>query len=69
MSIEVLLKRVRERNVLISKLECLERGANHSLTSNCKFRTLKSRTVTFLSSKPLPILFLFHLFPADINKR
>ena len=55
--------------VFFSNLGCPERRGNHSLTSKCRFKKLKSMTcVMSFTGRPVPFPFLFPLFLADVDK-
>ena len=56
--------------MFISKLESPESRRNHSLTSKCRFKRLKSMNcVTYWSLKPVPVAFLVSLFLAGLDTK
>ena len=56
--------------VFFSNLGCPEHRGNHSLTSKCRIKKLKSMTrVMSFAGKPVPVPFLFPLFLADLDKK
>ena len=56
--------------MFISKWGCSERRGNHSLTPKRRFKNLKTMTcLTFLTSKRVPVAFIFPVFLADLEKK